>query len=266
VTDGNLMMCAANNINIAGAITLTRGTNDPTRSLGLPIGLTLSADTDGTGPGIEGGTVLFDSLAPPVTVTAAPVNIYYNPVSYTTPTDYSTKFTLTEGAALTQYMLVFADGGNRVFDGSTDANLIGLIGDPLGVTLVAGPNAEAHYDSPDVGEGQTITYTGYTLGGANANLYAFALNCCGPVVAHTTGTITAPPPPPPPPPAVVPPPIGTVVTPPIVVTPLPPPPGTLVEVTVVPPPPENLVVVIPPEEEELPVYVAPIRKPKAYRN
>jgi hypothetical protein len=40
----------------------------------------------------------------------------------------------------------------------------------------------------------------------------------------------------------------------------------LVEVTVVPPPPENLVVVIPPEEEELPTYVAPVRKPKSYRN
>jgi filamentous hemagglutinin family protein len=267
VTDGNLMMCAGNNVNIAGAITLTRGTNDPTRSLGLPIGLTLSADTDGTGPGVDGGTVLFDSLAPPVTVTVAPARIYYNPVSYTTPTDYFTKFTLTEGATLTQYMLVFADGGDRVFDGTTDANLVGLIGDPLGVTLVAGPNADAHYNSPDVGEGQTITYTGFTLGGANAGLYSLAFNCCGPVVAHTTGTITtAPPPPPPPPPPVVPPPIGTVVTPPVVVTPLPPPPGTLVEVTVVPPPPENLVVVIPPEEEELPTYVAPVRKPKSYRN
>jgi filamentous hemagglutinin family protein len=76
VTDGNLLICAANDINIFGAITLTRGTADPMRSLGLPLGLTLSADTDGTGPGIQGGTVVFDSLAPPATVTAAPVNIY----------------------------------------------------------------------------------------------------------------------------------------------------------------------------------------------
>jgi len=173
---------------------------------------------------------------------------------------------LTGSATLAQFMLVFADGGDRAFDGTTDANLIGLIGDPLGVTLVAGPNADAHYDSPDVGEGQTITYTGYTLGGANANLYALAMNCCGPPVAHTTGTITAAPPPPPPPPPVVTPPIGTVVTPPIITPTLPPPPGTLVEVTVVPPPPENLVVVVPPEEEALPILAAPIFKPKAYRN
>ena len=59
VTDGNLMMCAAEDVDIHGAITLTRGTNDPTRSLGLTNGLVISADTDGTGPGIAGGTVIF---------------------------------------------------------------------------------------------------------------------------------------------------------------------------------------------------------------
>jgi filamentous hemagglutinin family protein len=208
VTDGNLMMCAADDVFISGPgqITLTGGTDDPTRSLGLPIGLTLSADTDGTGPGIEGGTVIFAPLAPPVVVTAAPVTIYYNPVSYTTQTDYSTKFTLTEGAALRQYMLVFADGGDMVEDGTTSTTLEGLIGDPAGVTLVAGPDAIANYETGDVGEGQTITYSGYTLEGPDAGLYAFAVNCCGTPVAHTTGTITPagtppPPPPPPPPPA-----------------------------------------------------------------
>ncbi|WP_330969435.1 two-partner secretion domain-containing protein, partial [Lysobacter sp. A3-1-A15] len=222
VTDGNLMMCADDDVNIFAAITLTRGTSDPTRSLGLPLGLTLSADTDGSGPGIEGGTVVFDSLAPPATVTAAPVNIYYNPVSYTAPTDYSTNFTLTEGAALRQYMLVFADGGDKTYDGTTSTTLSGLKGSPAGVTLVAGPNASAHYDSPDVGANTGISYTGYTLGGADAGLYALAANCCGPVSAHTTGTITAaatPPPPPPPPPPVTPPP-------PPPVTPPPPPPVT----------------------------------------
>jgi filamentous hemagglutinin family protein len=203
VTDGNLMMCAANNVNIAGAITLTRGTNDPTRSLGLPIGMTLRADTDGSGPGIAGGTVVFAPLTPPVTVTAAPVAIYYNPVSYTTATDYSTRFTLTEGAALATYMLVFADGGSREYDGTTATTLTGLIGNPTGVSLLAGPNAAANYATPLVGEGQTITYTGYTLTGTNAGAYALALNCCGPVAAHTTGTIrpasTTPPPTTPPP-------------------------------------------------------------------
>ncbi|EIL96134.1 heme-hemopexin-binding/utilization protein, partial [Rhodanobacter sp. 115] len=128
VTDGNLLMCAGNNVNVFSALTLTRGTADPTRSLGLPLGMTLSADSDGTGPGIAGGTVVFDSLAPLATVTKAPVNIYYNPVSYAAPTDYSNKFTLTQGATLSQFMLVFAAGGDKTYDGTTATTLTGLKG------------------------------------------------------------------------------------------------------------------------------------------
>lgn len=274
VTDGNLLLCAANNVNIAGALTLTRGTADPTRSLGLPLGLTLSADTDGTGPGIAGGTVVFDSLAPQATVTAAPVNIYYNPISYTAPTDYSTRFTLTEGAALRQYMLVFAAGGDKTYDGTTTTTLAGLKGDPVGVTLVAGPGSSANFTSPDPGANKRITFTGYTLAGTNAGAYALPVNCCGPVVAHTTGTIVAavtPPPvtPPPvtPPPVTPPPPPGTTVfgiPPPRVI--LPPPPGTLVVVPPVSPPTLALVETPPPAEEVPPPQVVPVRAPKPYRN
>ncbi|WP_211368460.1 filamentous hemagglutinin N-terminal domain-containing protein [Pseudoxanthomonas gei] len=280
VTDGNLMMCAADDVNIAGAITLTRGTSDPTRSLALPLGLTLSADTDGSGPGLAGGTVVFDSLAPPTTVTAAPVTIYYNPVSYTAPTDYSTRLRLTEGAALRQFMLVFAAGVDKPFDGTTNTTLSGLKGNPDGVTLVAGPGASANFDTPAVGTGKAITFTGYSLAGTNAGAYALPVNCCGPVVAHTTGTIIAAAPPPvtPPPvtpPPVTPPPVTPPVTtvppvgPPLFVTPplpgLPPlPPETVVDVAPEVQPPQTLVVT--PVPVEVPVYVAPVRAPKPYRN
>ena len=271
VTDGNLLMCAANNINIAGAITLTRGTLDPTRSLGLPLGLTLSADTDGSGPGIAGGTVLFNSLAPPATVTAAPVKIYYNPASYTAPTDYRTKFTLTEGATLKQYMLVFAAGGDKTYNGTTTTTLSGLKGNPIGVTLVAGPGSSANFDSPDPGANKRITFTGYTLVGSFAGLYALPFNCCGPVVAHTTGAVTIGPPPPttPPPttpPPTTPPPPGSPIfgiPPPVVI--LPPPPGTLVVVTPESPPSLTFEVTLPPPPPP-PVYIAPVRVPKPYRN
>jgi large exoprotein involved in heme utilization and adhesion len=282
VTDGNLLMCAANDVNIAGAITVTRGTLDPTRSLGIPRGLTLVADSDGTGPGLEGGTVTFAPLAPMATVTAAPVNIYYNPVSYTSPTDYRTKFTLTEGATLKQYMLVFAAGGDKPFDGTTATTLTGLKGDPIGVTLLAGPNSAANFDSADFGTNKHITYTGYTLGGPYADAYALALNCCGAVVAHTTGTIAPPPgappptttppptntPPPPhrPPPTTLPPPPGTTVLgvpPPVTIIP-PPPPGTVINVVPVAPPPVTLAVTTPPKK--VVHYVAPVRVPKPYRN
>ncbi|MES1976784.1 MAG: filamentous hemagglutinin N-terminal domain-containing protein [Pseudomonadota bacterium] len=187
-TDGNLMMCAANDVNISSKITLTNGTLDPTRSLGLPRGLTISADTDGTGPGVAGGTVIFAPLAPPATVTNAPVLITYNPVSYTTPTDYSTKFTLTAGAVLSQRMLVFPDA-TKYFDGNTSAVLSSLRGDPPGVSLIAGPGATAEFDNATAGINKSVTFTGYTLGGPNAAQYALATTCCGPIVQKTTATI-----------------------------------------------------------------------------
>jgi filamentous hemagglutinin family protein len=295
VTDGNLELCAGNNVNIFAALTLTRGTTIPAESLGIPLGMTLRADDDGTGPGIAGGTVVFDSLAPKATVTGpnAPVNIYYNPVSYTTPTDYSNKFTLTEGATLSQFMLVFALVEDKTYDGTTTATLIGLKDGPPGVTLVSGPGSSANFLSPDMGANQGVIYSGYTLGGPNAGLYALALNCCGAVFEHTTGTIVAsslPPPvspPPPPPPVSPPPPPPPVSPPPPPVSP--PPPGHVgAPILGVPPPPvlwpntAPPTLVVTPESPlavamvEVPVarppversilYVAPKYKPKPARN
>lgn len=160
------------------------------------------------------------------------------------------------------------------------------------MTLVAGPNASANFDSPDTGSNKGISYSGYTLGGADAGLYALAINCCGPELAHTTGTITAattpppvtpppvtPPPVTPPPvtpPPVTPPPVTPPTTPPTttttlgVIPPLPPlplpPPETLVTVApeTLPPLVMDVTQVAPPEEDE--TYVAPVRKPKPYRN
>jgi hypothetical protein len=67
-----------------------------------------------------------------------------------------------------------------------------LKGAPAGVTLVAGPGSTANFDSAGVGQGKTISYTGYSLGGTDAGKYALASSCCGPVVARTTANITAP--------------------------------------------------------------------------
>jgi filamentous hemagglutinin family protein len=208
-TDGNIALCAGHDVHIDAAVTLTRGTTIPAQSLGLPIGLTLIAGADGTGPGVGGGTIIFAPLAPPVTVTVAPVTINYNPVSYSAPTDFSTKFVLTEGASLTQRMLLFPNG-DRLFDGTTNAVLTGFnttaeSGVPTGVTLVAGPNATATFDSAAVGSSVGITYSGYSLTGANADQYALAGSCCVSTF-RTRGAIAAAAPPPPPPPGPPPPP------------------------------------------------------------
>ncbi len=193
-TDGNIAMCAANDINISAKITLTRGTSIPEQSLGLPLGLFLNAGYGGTGPGIAGGTVFFAPLTPPVTVTGpnAPVTVNYNPVSYTTPTDYSGNFILTGGSALTQHMLVFAAGGDKTYDGATATALSSLKGNPAGVTLIASSGSAANFDTPDPGTGKSVTFVGYSLGGVDAGRYALAVPCCGPVGAKTTASITQP--------------------------------------------------------------------------
>lgn len=227
-TDGNINICAAQDINIASKITLTRGSTIPAQSLGLPLGLVLNAGYGGTGPGVAGGTVNFAPLAPPATVTGpnAPVTINYNPTSYATPTNYASNFALSGGAALTQHMLVFADGADKTFDGTTTASVSSLKGSPAGVTLVAGPGSSAAFDTASEGIGKMVTLTGYTLSGTNASAYALPTSCCAPVVVRTTANIT----------------------PAIVVVPLP----------VVPPPP---VVVVPPVVELLPVVVPPVVVP-----
>lgn len=269
-TDGNIALCAGHNVRITAAITLTRGSTIPSESLDLPVGLTIIAGADGTGPGEAGGTLLFDPLTPPVTVTVAPTTINYNPVSYGASSDFSDHFTMTEGATLTQRMLLFPTA-TRPFDGGTAATLSGFnttlaSGQPVGVTLVAGPDATANFDSSGVGTGIGITYSGYTLAGPNADQYALAGSCCVPTF-RTTGAIEAvvspPPPPPPPPPG----------------PPLPPPPDTPPGVTPTifyptPSTPMDLELIgegvrmpeAPVEEQPAPATPTPVYAPRQDRN
>eukprot|EP01035_Chromulina_nebulosa_P055926 gene55926-76669_t len=132
-------------------------------------------------------------------------------------------------------MLLFPNG-SRAADGTTATVLTGFnttatSGLPVGVTLVAGAGASAVFDSAAVGSNIGISYTGYSLAGANAGQYALAGSCCVSGF-RTTGTITA---------AVVTPPVVTppVVTPPVVTPPVVTPP-------VVTPPVETPPVIVPP--------------------
>ncbi|MBQ0920802.1 filamentous hemagglutinin N-terminal domain-containing protein [Hydrogenophaga aromaticivorans] len=192
-TDGNIMICAARDLSIGAAITVTDGSDIPAQSLGLPRGLVLSAGYGAISPG-EGGTLTFEPTAPTTAVTNAPAAIYFNPVSYVPPFDYEPQFSLTEGAVLTQYMLVFPEVASKTFDGTTTATLTGLKGLPPGVTLVAGSGANAQFSSATPGVDKTVIFSGYTLDVADPNTanYAFAVpNCCGPVELRTSGDITA---------------------------------------------------------------------------
>jgi hypothetical protein len=180
----------------AAAITLVGIPAIPALSLDLTDGLVLSAGNNGTGPGADGGTVNFAAGTPPIAITEAPVNIFYNPVAYTSPTDHSggTFFTLVGGlSTVTQYMLVFPDGADKTYDGTTVATFTGLKGDPAGVTLAGA--GTANFDTADVGDNKTVNFTGFTLtqdpilAGGTAINYAFANSCCGPAVGKTTASI-----------------------------------------------------------------------------
>ncbi|MET1115438.1 MAG: filamentous hemagglutinin N-terminal domain-containing protein [Comamonas sp.] len=252
-TNGNVTMCAANDVRIGGKITLTHTTSIvPEQSLGLPLGLVLSAGYGVGAPG-AGGTVVFETLAPDATVTNAPTTIYYNPVAYTSPTDYAGNII---GAAPVQHMLVFAQAQDKVADGTTTATVTTLLkGSPVGdVTLVAGPGSTANFDTPNAGINKTITMTGYSLAGADANRYALATPCCGPVVTTTTANITPVIPPVVTPPVVEPP----VVIPPVVIPPVVEPPVVIPPVVV--PPVVEPPVVIPPVVVP-PVVIPPVVEP-----
>ncbi|PKO65023.1 MAG: filamentous hemagglutinin [Betaproteobacteria bacterium HGW-Betaproteobacteria-16] len=188
-TNGNVTMCAANNLTIGGEITVTHTTSIvPEQSLGLPLGLVLAAGYGAGAPGADGGTVVFAPLAPPATVTNAPTTIIYNPVEYTTPTDYAVNII---GAAPVQQMLVFAQAEDKVADGTTTATISPMLqGNPVGdVNLVAGSGSSADFESAAAGADRTIILTGYSLSGADAGQYALVVPCCGPAVARTSATI-----------------------------------------------------------------------------
>lgn len=204
VTDGNMELCAVRDINLNNAanpglaplMTQTRSSAIPAESLaslGVPLGMTLNAGSGGTAPGVASGTVNFVNggvAGTFVTITgpAAPVTIRYNPTSYLTPTDYSLDFTGT-GGPVTSLMLVYPGGADKTFDGTTTAVFTALQGAPAGVTLVAGPGSIATFDTATAGVGKPVTFSGFTLAGANAANFSLPVACCGSPLTQVLATI-----------------------------------------------------------------------------
>lgn len=155
-TGGDITMVAGRNVNINAMFTATNGN------------VLLVGANDGTGVGMVN---LAAGVTPAVTGLLSTVRIYYAPVSYATPTDFTGNFTLSGGATLTPFMWVFVQADNKVYDGNTAATL-SLQGNPTLAGDVALQAGTATFDSPNVGTGKTVNYSGYSLGGADANLFA----------------------------------------------------------------------------------------------
>lgn len=175
-TDGNVSLVAGRDIVITSNMTTTRGN------------VLLRAGPDATGIGGPlGGTVFFGpGVLYTVTAPGTAITIDYTPNSYADPlTNYSGNFIGTASTFLTTHMLVFAQGNNKVYDGNTTASL-SFRGTPtLGgdVTLIPGTG---NFDTKDVGDGKLITYTGYSLGGADAAKFALWASCSAVAGSGTT--------------------------------------------------------------------------------
>jgi filamentous hemagglutinin family protein len=206
-TGGDFTICCGRDIKINGAVTTTNG--DAILKAGRDIVITSKmTTTDGNvilragnepsaiQPGLIGGTVVLPTGANAYTVTGAvgtPVSVIvdYTPTTYGTSNNYSGNFILTD-ATLTSRMLVFAQGNDKVYDGNTSATLT-LKGDPTvggtkAVSLVSGTGT---FDDKNVATDIGITYTGYSLGGADANQFAL-WGVCGAVAGsgRTSADIT----------------------------------------------------------------------------
>jgi len=181
-TDGNFTACCGRDININAPMTTTRGH------------VILKAGNDGSGAGVAGlgGTVVFGAGVLYTVTGATPaitdVNIYYTPTAYNAPQNYLANFTGTASTFVNTHMLVFAQGVNKVYDGNTTAALAFKGTPTLGgvVTLVPGT---ATFDSKDVAANIGITYTGYSLGGLDAGLFALWAACV-PGIERTSAAIT----------------------------------------------------------------------------
>jgi filamentous hemagglutinin family protein len=178
---GSVNLRAANDVTVSGTISADGG----------PV--TLRADNDGTGPGVAAGTVRFVGVGQ---VVSPNTTIRFNPATYAGTTAEIANYVTRVSAANDIRAWVFAQGNNKVYDGTTAATL-SFRGDPTSggaVTLVAGAAA---FDTPDVGTTKPIIYNGYTIAGANAarfELFSAGVPGSGTTTANITQaplTITA---------------------------------------------------------------------------
>ncbi len=194
--DGNIAMCAGRHVNISGAVSLTEGSTADNQDLGLPIGLTILSGLNGSGPGSSSGTV---SISAAVTTTeGAPTTIYYNPSSYQDGTGVFAG--AIDGLAPTEIMWLYPEAEDKVFDGTTTANFIGLRGNLDGIDVALAGSGTANFNNASVGNNKPITFTGFSLDGADAGNFAFTHaegsglsfpeNCCN-FEGRTTGNILA---------------------------------------------------------------------------
>ncbi|MEX0744165.1 MAG: filamentous hemagglutinin N-terminal domain-containing protein, partial [Phycisphaeraceae bacterium] len=182
-TSGSLTSNAGNDVNMAAAMTVVTG--DLTSNAGHDVNVTASmtvttgnivlrADNDGTGPGVAGGTVAFTGIGG-LTITTGEASIRFNPADYSTTNAEITAYGshLTGGGTLDAKAWVFAQGDNRIYDG-TNAATLSFKGTPTagGEITLNDPGSGATFSDKNAGVGKTVTYSGFTIGGAGVAIFS----------------------------------------------------------------------------------------------
>ena len=180
ITTGNLTAVAGKDVKIDAAMTVTTGD------------MVLRADNDGTGPGAAAGTVAINCGANCLTISTGNLSIRFNPVTYASTLSeigaYQLK--LTGGGLLDAKAWVFGKGDNRIYDGTTIANVSGLAPDVTNVAPVAtlGAVSNANFDTKHVGTDKLITFNS-TFSHTDFDLFAPAGTSPGTYVTRADITV-----------------------------------------------------------------------------
>ncbi|WP_442964393.1 YDG domain-containing protein [Pseudomonas sp. KNUC1026] len=142
--------------------------------------IALRSDNTGTGT----GTVILDTQSNIFGNTTGTVKIYYNPSSYSSPTDYAGMtdasgdllIRMPDASLLSTYMYInlAAVIGNKTYDGNTTASISSAAvrgGAPSDV-MIDTSGATAAFADKNVGTGKAVTVSGVTLSGPGASKYA----------------------------------------------------------------------------------------------
>jgi filamentous hemagglutinin family protein len=168
----SVILRANNDVSVNGALSAAGGN------------VLLRADSDGTGPGLAGGTVKF--AGPGAVVASTNTAIRFNPNGYPATVGEIAAYTVLVTGALDAKAWVFGKGVDKAYDATPTATLL-LSGSPAGVTLLPGT---ANFNTKDVGVAKPITFSGYATGGpAGYELWGPYASAAG--SGTTTADITA---------------------------------------------------------------------------
>ena len=167
---GSTTLKANRNITASGLLRADTGT------------VTLIADNDGTGPGVSGGTVTFTG---PSNVSAVNTIIRFNPVTYATTTTEIAAYVAKVVAGTTDIKAwVFALANDKVYDTTTAATL-SFNGSPQTSLAVSLNGGSATFDNKNVGTSKAVTFTGYSVSGADSSKVAL-FTAAGTTAANIT--------------------------------------------------------------------------------